>query len=873
MYRSPFFLLLLVPFIAFSQVNDDFSDGDFTQNPQWVGDTDKFIVNENYQLQLNDEQAGESYLATENTMIDNTQWEFWVRLAFTPSDNNYPLIYLVADNSNLHGEVEGYFLQIGKTGTDNKRIYLYRQDGDDVHQLLVGAQNIATESNNLIRIKVVRDGEGNWEIFADQYGGDFYMPQGSVTDNTYTSTGWFGLFCRYTVTNSKRFYFDDIYVGDIIPDLEPPEVKRLSVVDPNTLNVHFSKAVDSISARNVNNYFVNQGIGAPDSIGINPETPNIVSLTFDQNFEENIFYAITIVNIKDYSGNVLTQFEGEFVHFIAQRYDLVFNEIMTNPSPPVDLPPHEYIELYNTTGFDIDVEGWWLQDHRGKREIPYASIPSKGYLILTTENGYDQMAQYGNVIAVPGFTSTSLTHGGSELVLYDDREYLVSTVYYSDAWYKDPAKEDGGWSLEKIDPYNFCGGSDNWRASNDLRGGTPGETNSIHDDNPNLERPNLIRAGYIDTDTIILFFSESMDEYSLTDPGDYEIYHESHDIGNPLSVEPVAPAFQKVRLSLPEGLQEGLIYKVGAAKTLTDCAGNELDRNIVEVAVPEKADPFDVVINEILFNAPQVTSQRYIELYNRSNKTVDLKDYKITSKDTIEGHLTTIRKITDVSYLFFPGEYVVLTTNPEGVKSYYMTTNPTGFLQVETMPSMTNSGGIAVFANKSNVIIDKVVYTEDMHYPLLTSKSGVALERRNYHRPSDSKSNWHSAAENVGFGTPGFKNSQFTFDPDAVEHDITIEPEIFSPNHDGHDDVLNIYFRFDEPGYTANVTVYDSRGRLTKKLARSRLLGTDDVITWDGTTEGNQKANIGIYVIFIELFDPHGTVQRYKRSAVLAGRL
>ncbi len=872
-YRKLFPLFLFFPLIGFAQINENFSDGDFTKDPEWIGDTDKFIVNEKYQLQLNDTEAGDAFLATQNVMIDNTQWEFWVRMAFTPSNNNHPRIYLVADKSDLHGEINGYFIRIGKDGSDNKRIYFYRQDGDLIHELMEGSRNIASASNNLIRVRVIRDDSGTWEFWADEYGGMLYLPQGSVNDNTYISTAWFVLFCRYTIANSDRFYFDDIYVGDIIPDIDPPEVLKLNVADPNILDVHFSKVVKKESAENVSNYYVDRGVGFPVIANRNPESPNIVRLFFEQNFPENKIYKINIQNIEDLSKNFMEPFEGEFMNYVAGRFDVVFNELMVNPSPVVELPPYEFIELYNTTGFDIDIQGWWLHDHHGQREIPYGVIPADGYLVLTTEEGYDELSAYGNVVAVPGFTSSSVTHGGTELILYDENYYLISAVLYSDEWYRDPAKDGGGWSLEKIDPYNFCGGKNNWRASEDLRGGTPSATNSIKDENPDSDLPDLVRTGFIANDGIVLFFSEPMNEYSLIDKEDYYIYHEDHHIGNPVLVEPLAPFFQKVKLFLPAELQPGLIYTAVVSETFSDCAGNKLERNSAKIAVPEPADTFDVVINEILFNPPTATSQRYIELYNRSGKVVDLKNYRITSKDTIEGHLTTVRQMSDDSYLFFPGDYVVLTSSPEDVKKHYMTPDPSVFIRVENMPAMTNSGGIAVFADKSLEIIDMVVYTDDMHYPLLTTKKGVALERRNYHRPSCSRFNWHSAAESVGFGTPGYKNSQFTHDPEVIKDDITIYPEIFSPDGDGHYDVLNIYFKFDSPGFTANVTVYDSRGRLIRKIARGRLLGTDDVITWDGTAEDSSKANIGIYVIFIELFDPNGNVRRYKKSAVLAGRL
>ena len=862
----PSVFLFLFPLWVTGQFTDDFSDGDFTQNPGWFGDSGKFIVDEQV-LQLNDNQAGQSWLATSSFIMDFTQWEFWVRLDFTPSTNNHPRIYLVSDSDDLSGPLNGYYLRIGKDGTDNKRLYFYRQTGETSEEILEGTTNLASSSNNLLRIKAIRDDQGNWEFWADPSGGDLFTPQGNVSDNTFTTTQTFGILCNYTVSNSDAFYFDDFYVGDIIEDTTIPEITRFTVSDPNTLEIYFNKAVEPVTAQNTNNYFVNKGIGPPAIAILTEEEPNKVILIFSQSFTEAEEYTLSVLNIKDYSGNIMLPFTGNFTWYVPVKYDVVFNELMANPTPAISLPAHEYIELYNTSDFPINLQGWTFQHGTTQREIVGGTIPPKGYIVLIHPAALDEFTGFGNVVALPGLSTTALTNAGTLLILYDKEENLISWVRYDENWYGDPSKAEGGWALEKIDPYNFCQGAENWKAGTDPRGGTPGMANSVMGSNPDPDAPFLLRAGYVGPNRITVFFSESMDPEFLANTENYTITPASNEV---TATGIFFPDAMKVDLFLKEPLNPGIIYQVEVSALLTDCAGKHLAGNIVRVGMPEVADSMDMVINEILFNPPD-RGERYVEIYNRSEKIIELKDHILSSKDTIMGVLSGIREISEESWLLFPDEYMVLTPDPDVVKNQYMTVNPMNFIPMSISP-MTNSNGIVVLAGKGQQVIDMLVYEENMHYALLTDKKGVALERLNYHRPTQNRSNWHSAAQSAGFGTPGYKNSQFTLDPDGQQEVFEVYPKVFSPDNDGVDDVLNIGYSLEKPGYTANIRVFDSRGRLVRILSRSFLLATEGVIIWDGTTEDNMKADVGIYIINVELFDPEGNVRNYRKTAVVAAR-
>ena len=69
-----------------------------------------------------------------------------------------------------------------------------------------------------------------------------------------------GVLCNYTSSNSTKFYFDDVFIGDEQVDLTPPNILSVNVANSNTLDILFDEAVETISAENTSNYSISPAI-------------------------------------------------------------------------------------------------------------------------------------------------------------------------------------------------------------------------------------------------------------------------------------------------------------------------------------------------------------------------------------------------------------------------------------------------------------------------------------------------------------------------------------------------------------------------------------------------------------------------------------
>jgi hypothetical protein len=656
-------------------------------------------------------------------------------------------------------------------------------------------------------------------------------------------------------------------VYSIAPDVIGPKVNSVTVIDSLHLSVCFDDVIDPSQLNAASAYTVSGGIGTP-TLATAQAGNSCVTLALASRLQNATNYTVSISGITDCNSNALSPNTGSFSFYRHKPYDVVINELMPDPDPAINLPVEEYVELKNRTPYTINLKNWSVSIPGSTKKLPSITIKPDSFVVLTGTGNFNTFYNGFGIFVYEVTSFPSLLNDGTTLTLRDSNNAVIHSISYASAWYNNSNKADGGWSMEQVDASNPCGGQANWRASNDVSGGTPGRKNSVAAANPDHSSPVLERIAVTDADSLTLIFNETLDSSSAANPA---LYTFDNGLAQAVWVMPVAPDYKKVKLKVALPLQHGIIYHCTVLSNLKDCAGNFLNTgNAVAFALPEPAAANDIVINEVLCD-PGTGGIDYVELYNRSTKTINLKELQLGSMDTLTGMLKDLEEISEEGYLLFPETYILLSENGAMVRSQYQTMNPNGFLDVIDLASMNNDADVITLVNKSGTVIDNFVYTSKMHFPLLVSTKGVSLERIDFNRPTNDRTNWNSAAEAFGFGTPAYRNSQY-LKADGGSG-VTIPEPLFSPDNDGYNDVLNISYKLDEPGKAANVYIYDSKGRQVKYLIRNEQLAQDGTFSWNGVNDDNEKATIGIYIVYVELFNVSGKVNKYKLTCTLAGKL
>lgn len=539
---------------------------------------------------------------------------------------------------------------------------------------------------------------------------------------------------------------------------------------------------------------------------------------------------------------------------------LVINEMMIDPTPLVGLPDFEWIELLNFSNCTVNLAGWKLEVGTSQRILPEAVLLPGELVVLCSSAAAPQLAKWGRIVALGSFPA--LRNSGNRVTLYSPSGTAADVVSYSDAWYKESKKREGGWSLERIDPARSCGQSANWSASVDPKGGTPGAVNSVFAANIDHTKPEIIWGGALSVSTAGVDFSEPMDTLRLQNRFNYRL-SDGWDV--PATVEVTGE--NKVILSWNRPFEINKSYTL-VIENQTDACGNQLGTVPVTVQWITLA-PGDVVINEVLFN-PWPGGADFVEIYNRSDKRIDSRLLVLASRDA-EMKLKQPVSLSPAQAIVLPGSYLAVTIDTSAVFSFYTTFCRSGIRQLPALPSYPNERGQVVLLTDSLKVLDEFSYSEKMHHPLLYDVKGVSLERINPDTPAGQPGNWQSAASVAGYATPGCLNSQFSNEPVRATR-VMVEPAVISPDSDGYNDELNIRYETKTSGWVANAWIFDASGRTVCRLLKNELMQTSGLISWKGEDETGKRLDAGIYVLLIELFDMNGNIERHKKAVTLTVR-
>ncbi|WP_367391589.1 lamin tail domain-containing protein [Lewinella sp. LCG006] len=851
-----------------AQFTDDFSTGSLAA--YWQGDTDVFTVTAG-ELQLSNTAPASNNTSALFTLVPtstaaSTSWSFNVRCAFAPSTSNFATIVLAADQPPTNGNAwRGYFLKVGGISGADDALELYRKDENGEVLLLAGTSGAVASDPVNLSVVIERSTAGEWALEADYFGGENYDPQGMVTDNTYTSGLYFGFGCQYTSTRNMAFFFDNVVIDPIVVDNEAPIAQSVSAQSANTIIVQYNEPLAQASGEVSTNYSLNNGIGTAQSVSFLNGDRTRLLLTFSNNLSNLTTYTLSLTDAEDLAGNVNPNQELSFEFLLPEvpaPGDLLITEIFPDPTPPVGLPDFEYIELYNASNKVLSLANLGLSTGSTPRTIdPFVMLPDT-YVILCDQDAASALTAFGAVATLSSFPA--LTNGGDELILTDAEGNLLVSLTYDASWYQDPLRAEGGYAMELIDLTlpNDCPG--NWTASLALAGGTPGQENSVSGAVLENVPPVLLTAFAPNTMEIVVRFDDVLD--SGIDLTDFFTITPNIAVGAAL----LEPDRQSVRLFLSSSLAENTVYEISALSGLKDCIGNETTTtSSVQVGLTVSPEPGDLIINEVLFN-PNTGGVDFLELYNPGNKILNLQGLRLRNEAITSGTLGTI---VESNTVLLPGAYVVFTPDPANILQEYTVPQPAA-LVANSLPSMgDDEGNISVY-NSSFVLLDALNYTEDWHSRLLSDRNGVSLERLRAEAITQSEGNWASAASTVGYGTPTGRNSQDRQSVIPPAEDFFVLPEkTFSPDEDGFQDVLEIQYSTDKAGYLARILIFDAQGRLVRQLEDLELLAGTGSFLWDGTTDDEQKARIGIYILVAEIFTTEGDTLKEKHTCVLAGKL
>lgn len=315
---------------------------------------------------------------------------------------------------------------------------------------------------------------------------------------------------------------------------------------------------------------------------------------------------------------------------------------------------------------------------------------------------------------------------------------------------------------------------------------------------------------------------------------------------------------------LHEKLEHGVRYGFSISNC-RDMTGNTANDTTLYFALPDSVAPGDILFSEVLFN-PSSGGSEYAEIYNRSDKIIDLSTLRFSTRKAADSSIYSSKKLASSPMFIFPGEFKLITDDREGVCNYFDCQDPSAFILLNSMPSLRNEDGcIVLFRSEDSLVIDNFYYDVSMHSELLANKGkGVSLERVDWE-----SNHWVSSAGSVGYGTPGYENSSQAQSVDVAD----FQPSEFCFPYYDESHHFKLRYSLDDYGYYATIRAYSISGYCVATVIDHLLLASNGEISWNGRDDNDRVLPTAPYILIFEAINEKGSVVREKWVVFVSSEL
>jgi hypothetical protein len=212
-------------------VDDDFNDGDFSANPAWTGSTGDYAILTDAILPNGSASTDGSFLGSNASVgvsaltmasTETAQWSFSLGSGgYNPSNANYFGVILMSDAAvtDITSSFNGYYLQVGSSGSVDP-VELWLSSGTTKTKIGGFPSSPDLDPNALedgLDIRVTRSVTGDFTLYyatGFTYAAAPTTNAGTLTDNTYSTSAYFGVFTSFANPSAdRRVYIDNIELG------------------------------------------------------------------------------------------------------------------------------------------------------------------------------------------------------------------------------------------------------------------------------------------------------------------------------------------------------------------------------------------------------------------------------------------------------------------------------------------------------------------------------------------------------------------------------------------------------------------------------------------------------------------------------------